>query len=113
MIGKGIFLDGLTQILSEQPQTEIIAAVSSWQEASEIIDQESPNIVILDHDEPNLRESDLAPLLESKSPSLKVIYLTLSTNKMIMHNRQQLSNVSVPDFINALQMIENKGTTLT
>ena len=79
LVGQGLFLDGLTHILSEQPNVKIVGSVSNWEEARRIIDQKNPTIMILDHDEPNLRESDLAPLLESKTTSLKVIYLTLST----------------------------------
>jgi CheY-like chemotaxis protein len=104
LIGQGLFLDGLNRILSEQHDAEIVAAVSSWEEARHIIKQENPNIVILDHDEPDLRQSDLAPLLENTSASLKVIYLTLSTNEMIIHNRQQLSDASISDLIDALQL---------
>ena len=111
LIGHGLFVDGLTHILSEQPNAEIIGSASNWDEARKIIDQENLNIVILDHDEPDLRQSDLAPLLESKIPSLKVIYLTLSTNKMIVHDRQHLSDVSVPDLVDALQLPRDEGIT--
>ena len=109
LIGQGLFLDGLTRILSEQSDTEIVAAVSTWEQAREIVHQENPNIMIVDHDKPDLRETDLAPLLESEILSLKVIYLTLSNNKMIVHNRQQLADVSVPDLIHALRLPGEEG----
>lgn len=112
LIGQGLFLDGLTRILSEQPGTEVIAAASTWAEAHSIVDQENPNIVIVDHDEPDLRETDLAPLLEGDTSSLKVIYLTLSANKMIVHNRQQWTDVSVPDLIHALGLRGSEGVDL-
>ena len=109
LVGQGLFLDGLSRILSEQSDDIIIAAVSDLENARKIINQENPDIVIVDHDEPDLRHSDLAPLLESQDLSLKVIYLTLSSNKMIVHNRQQLVDVSVPDLITALQLPEDRG----
>jgi DNA-binding NarL/FixJ family response regulator len=104
LIGQGLFLDGLTRILTEQPDTEIIAAVNTWVEGRQIVDQDKPNIVIVDHEQPDLRQSDLAPLLESETTSLKVVFLTLSANKMIVHERQHLTDVSVPDLIQALQL---------
>ena len=104
LIGQGLFRDGLTRILTEQPNTENVAAVNNWAEARSIVDQENPDIVIVDHDEPELRESDLAPLLETETLSLKVIYLTLAANKMIVHNRQQMSDVSIPDLLQALEL---------
>ena len=103
LIGQGLFLDGLTHILNEQPYTEIIGAVSNWGAAQEIIDNEHPDIVIIEHNEVDLYKSDLDFLLESQAASIKVIFLTLSANKMVIHNRQQLSDVSVPDLIDALQ----------
>lgn len=109
LIGQGLFLDGLTRILFEQPDIKIIAAVRNWDEAHEILDQEHPNIVIVNHDEPELRQSDLDPLLESDMTSLKVIYLTLTSNMMVVHNRQQLTDVSIPDLVDALQFPGKKG----
>ena len=106
LIGQGLFLDGLTRILSEQNDAEIVATVNRWEEAREIIKQKKPNILILDHDEPDFRQSDIAPLFEITTTSLKVIYLTLSTNEMIIHNKQQLSDASVSDLINAIQLPE-------
>lgn len=102
LIGKGLFRDGLTHILSDQPNTEIVAAVSTWQEAEEVINSE-PNTIIVDHEEQDLLASDLSLLFESEIQSIKIIYLTLSNNRMIIHNRQQLSNASITDLIHALQ----------
>ena len=104
LIGQGLFLDGLTRILSEQPATEIIGAVNTWEAARGIVDENQPDIIIVDHDKEELREADLAPLLENQAADIKVIYLTLAANKMIIHNRQQLADVSVPDLIQALQI---------
>ena len=110
LIGQGLFLEGLTRILSELPNNDVIAAVGNWKDAREIVDRDHPNIIIVDHDKPDLRESDLAPLFVSEITSLQVIYLTLSTNKMVIHNRQRLSDVSVPDLIQALHLPGDQGT---
>jgi hypothetical protein len=56
--------------------------------------------------------TELNDLLESVD-SLKVISLTLSENKMVIHNRQQLVDVTLPVLMKALQVpdseTESKG----
>jgi response regulator of citrate/malate metabolism len=110
LIGQGLFLDGLTHILSEQPNTEIIGAVSSWKAAENLVAERQPDIIIVDHNEEELRETDLAPLLENQIASVKVIYLTLAANKMIIHNRQQFDDVTMPDLLKALGSSDEGGT---
>ncbi len=65
--------------------------------------QKHPDILIVDHDSAQLRETDLTPLLENEEQNIKVIYLTLAQNKMIIHNRQQIANVTASDLLQALQ----------
>ena len=104
LIGQGIFLDGLTRILQEQAGSEVIGAVGTWEAARDLAAEQSPDIIIVDHEQAELRETDLAPLFESQTANIKVIYLTLSANQMVIHNRQQLANVSLPELIRALNI---------
>ena len=110
LIGQGLFLDGLTRILAEQSHTEIVGAVSSWEAAGGLVAEGQPDIIIVDHDEDKLRETDLAPLLDNQIATVKVIYLTLAANKMIIHNRQQFEDVTMPDLIKALGNPGKGGT---
>ncbi len=104
LIGQGLFLDGLTRILAEQPATEIIGAVSTWDAARDLVVENRPDIIIVDHDEEKLRDTDMVPLLENHTANIKVIFLTLAANKMVIHNRQQFTDVSITDLIQALQI---------
>jgi len=102
LVGEGLFQEGLTHILADHPALEIIAGVGSWQEARAHIAQEQPDIIIVDHANAQLREADLAPLLNSGAENLKVVYLTLAENKMIVHNRQEIINATPTDLLQAL-----------
>jgi DNA-binding NarL/FixJ family response regulator len=106
LIGQGIFLDGLNHILAEKSSLEIIGAVDSWGQAHATINDQQPDIIIVDHANADLRVSDLSPLLENNYPKIKVIYLTLADNKMVIHDRRQISGATVKDLLKALQSPE-------
>lgn len=103
LIGQGIFLDGLTRIIAEQAAVEIVAAVSDWAAARQMLTQQHPDIIIVDHANAQLRATDLSLLLENDYPTIKVIYLTLAENKMVIHDRKLVSGVTITDLIQALQ----------
>lgn len=99
-----LFHDGLHHLLAELSSLTVVGTAGSWEEARQIMVRKHPNILIVDHDSAELREADLAPLLESEEQDIKVIYLTLAQNKMVIHNRQQVADVTAIDLLNALQM---------
>ena len=105
LVGEGLFQEGLSHFLAGQTSLKIIGGVGSWQEVQSLFAQESPHIIIVDHASAQLREVDLAPFLDSNLENLKVIYLTLSDNKMIVHNREEITNATPADLLNALQGI--------
>jgi DNA-binding NarL/FixJ family response regulator len=106
-IGHGLFCDGLTRLLSDDPNVEIIGAVSSCADARQVVLGEKPDAIIIDHAQIQMNPTELNELLES-TEVLKVISLTLSNNKMVVHNRQQLADVTLPILMQALK-IERVG----
>jgi DNA-binding NarL/FixJ family response regulator len=109
-IGQGLFCEGLTRLLSDFPSVEIIGAVENCGEAYEIVIRDKPDVLIVDHVQAAINTDELNRLLESVD-SLKVISLTLSENKMIVHNRQQLGDVTLPVLMKALN-ISDLGDTI-
>ncbi|NHZ72085.1 MAG: hypothetical protein GWP17_03255 [Aquificales bacterium] len=104
IIGRyNLFHDGLSHLLGEQSTLTVVGSARSWDEARQIVAREHPNVLIIDHDSAELREADLMPLLENEEQDIKVIYLTLAQNKMVIHNRQKIANVTAVDLLNALQ----------
>jgi len=101
-IGEGLFSDGLSRLLSDFPSVEIIGSVRTCAEALDKVMGERPDVLIVDHVQITSNPAELAPLLESVN-SLKVISLTLSENKMIVHDRQLLADVTLPVLMQALQ----------
>jgi DNA-binding NarL/FixJ family response regulator len=111
-IGHGLFCESLTRLLSEKPSVEIIGAVRTCEDARQLFEARQPDVLIVDHAQVTLRMNDLEDLLEHGPASLKVITLTLSENKMVVHNRQQLADVTLPDLISVLQISDLEAPTL-
>ncbi len=103
IIGQGLFGDGLTRLLKDFPTVEIIGVVKTCTQARELIVQEAPDVLIVDHAQVSMDTSELNDILDSVD-TLKVISLTLSENKMVIHNRQKLNDVTLSVLMQALQV---------
>jgi len=101
-VGQGLFSDGLSRLLLDFPYVETVGAVETCADTREVVVREVPDVLIVDHALNSRHPSELNALLESVD-SLKVISLTLSENKMVIHNRQQLADVALPVLMQALQ----------
>lgn len=101
-IGQGLFCDGLTRLLSDDPSVEIIGSVETCGDARDKVVEQRPDVLIVDHALVSLNPADLNTLLESVD-ALKVISLTLSENKMVVNNRQQLADVTLPILMQAIK----------
>jgi DNA-binding NarL/FixJ family response regulator len=103
MVGQGLFCEGLSLLLFDEKDVEIIRAVGNCSEALEIATQERPEVILLDHLQIRSNQEAFNALLESLD-SLKVISLTLSENKMVIHNHQQISDVTLSLLKQALRV---------
>ncbi len=95
LVGQGLFLDGLTRLLSEQRSVSIIGAARDWAEAATLVQTHHPDTVIVDH-------ADTTPTFDSAMPAPKVIYLTLSDNRMVVHSRQELAGPTASDLVRVI-----------
>ncbi|MEJ2748152.1 MAG: hypothetical protein P8183_09630 [Anaerolineae bacterium] len=104
-----LFHDGITHLLGEQSDLLVVGSVTNWNKAREVMAREQPDVLIIDHDSADLHENDLVPLLEIADRDIKVIYLTLAQNKMVIHKRQQIVNVTADDLLQAVQSPTSGG----
>jgi cytochrome c oxidase subunit II len=96
-----LFREGIARLLGDQAQ--VIGAVASWQEVQGLGLVQAPNVIIVDHDSPDLKEKDLTPLLWPEADDLRVIYVTLAGDKMTVHERHQVSGAGEADLLRALK----------
>ncbi|MBT3390854.1 MAG: hypothetical protein HN413_10615 [Chloroflexi bacterium] len=101
-VGLGLLQDVVVRLLTDQTDIEIIGMVNNWAEAKTAIVERQPDIIIMDHQNHELIEAELNPLLENSERDLKVIYLTSADNRIIVHNRKQINDAAMPDLLRAL-----------
>jgi DNA-binding NarL/FixJ family response regulator len=65
----------LTQLLSAQPDIDVIGVTSDGQHALELLRQLRPNIALLDEDLPSFGGSAVARILRSELPEVQIMVL--------------------------------------
>lgn len=96
-----LFREGIARLLGGQAR--VIGAVASWQEVQSLGLSQAPNVIIVDHGSSDLQEKDLTPLLWPDADDLRVIYVTLSGDKMTVHERHQVAGADEADLLRALK----------
>ncbi|RME76308.1 MAG: DNA-binding response regulator [Chloroflexi bacterium] len=99
--GHPLFADAITHLLHEQG-IEHVAVVSTITEAQTLLETETPQAIIVDHDTSYLTDSEVVSQLVGRGDTQQVIFLTLEDNRMIVHHRERIENVTPADLIQAL-----------
>jgi cytochrome c oxidase subunit 2 len=96
-----LFREGIVRLLGDQ--AVVVGAVASWREVQELGLTVAPDVIIVDHDNSDLEEKDLTPLLWPDADDLRVIYVTLAGDKMTVHERHQVIGAGEADLLRALK----------
>jgi len=80
-----LLLKGLSEIIEEEKEFEIIGMAPDGEHALLLIEKHSPDIAVLDIDMPKLTGLELAEKINGKNISTKIIFLT-------MHNKESIFN---------------------
>jgi len=97
-VGLGLLQNVVERMLNDQPRVEIVGTAQTWEAAKAQITATTPNVVIMALGEHELDASELNDLPHP----IKFIYLTPQENRIIIHDRQQISDAALPDLIQAL-----------
>ncbi|MFQ5857088.1 MAG: cytochrome c oxidase subunit II [Anaerolineae bacterium] len=96
-----LFREGIIRLLGDR--VEVVGTAADWEEARTVIQERRPQTVIVDHESAELKDTDLAPLLWTETETLKVIYVTLAGNEMIVHERRRVAGATEVDLLCALE----------
>ena len=103
-----LFREGIVRLLGDW--ADVVGSVTRWEDARQLPLVRRPDVIIVDHDSPELKVADLAPLLWPDAEDLRVIYVTLSGDKMTIHERHQVSGAGEADLIRALNGERQEST---
>ncbi len=109
-----IFRKGLIEIIELNEDCQIIGEASNGNEAIELIEKQSPDIIILDIDMPEKNGFETAFYIQSKNINTKVIFLTMYNGKDIFDKAMKLNafgyvlkDSAVNEIIDAIKFVNN------
>ena len=96
-----LFAEAITRLLNEKGIREV-AKVNTVASALPVLQEQDIGTIIVDHDDPQLRDAEIVSQLVGYDEAQQVIFLTLAGNRMIVHHRERVENVTPDDLIQAL-----------
>jgi DNA-binding NarL/FixJ family response regulator len=107
-----LFRKGLVNLLSDSPEIEIVAHAENGKDAVEKAIIYNPDIVIMDIGMPVLSGIDATALLKSKMPDIKVIALSMHSDKHYIKSMLEagakgylFKNCTYPQLIEAIETV--------
>ena len=97
-----LFAEGIERILKEDGNLSIVARSHELQAALPLIQEHQPDTIVIDNDEPGLRDAEVVNLLVGNQAERQVIFLTLSGSRMIVYHRQRVEDATPEDLLSIL-----------
>jgi DNA-binding NarL/FixJ family response regulator len=85
-----IFREGLARIIEGSGNMEIVAAVESGLAAITAINEDPPDVAVLDVDMPELDGIETAKRIKSAWPDIQIVFLTMHRNRTILQSMRRL-----------------------
>ena len=102
MIGRGLFQDGLDRVLKTySPDVEIVGVAETWEDAKPMLAELHPDALIADYACADVIVPEMESFTGSEKP-LKAIFVILDENKMIVYQRQQMTDITIDRLIESL-----------
>jgi DNA-binding NarL/FixJ family response regulator len=103
LIGSGLFQDGLDRVLKNYaPDIEIVGIARAWDEAKDMLAAANPDALIADYQYADTIIADMESLSPGDEKPLKVLFVIPDENRMIVYQRQQMTDLTIDRFIEAL-----------
>lgn len=116
----GIIRDGLRSLLEKEPDIEVIGEAQDGRKAFELVQKLQPDIVIIDIAMPNLNGIDATRQITSKFPDVKVIALSIHSNRRFVANMLKagasgyvLKESLFDELSHAIHTVTDNGTYLS
>ena len=102
-----LFADAISRLLQAEGMS-LAARAYNLAEARSILNAQSIDIVLVDHDESQLQDAEAISRLIEGDEDYQVIFLTMVGNRMIIHRRERVEDVTPADLIKAIRLSKQK-----
>jgi len=85
-----IFREGLARIIEGSKKLQLVAAVENGLAAIAAIQNDQPDVVVLDVDMPELDGIETAKRIKSEWPDIQIAFLTMHRNRSILQSMRRL-----------------------
>jgi len=96
-----LFADAITRLLTEAG-IFVAGQVESVDKAVPLLTSQPIKSIIIDHDDPQVRDADVVSQFLGIETAKNVIFLTLTGNQMIVHHRERVKNITPQDLVRAV-----------
>ena len=100
--GHALFAEAIERLLQDA-NVEVVGRAGSLESALPDLQELRIEAIIVDHDDPDLRDAEVVSQLVGYEDERQVIFLTLAGNQMIVHHRERVEDVTTADLVRAIR----------
>jgi DNA-binding NarL/FixJ family response regulator len=100
---RSLFRESLRDLLSRQPQIQIVGSADSENEATELLKELDPDAILIDRGDTTL--SSAATRLLNTSAS-RIVEVAMEDRGLTVYSRRRISNATPEDLVMALSGME-------
>ena len=101
--GHALFAEAIERLLQDA-NVEVVGRAGSLESALPDLQELRIEAIIVDHDDPDLRDAEVVSQLVGYEDERQVIFLTLAGNQMIVHHRERVEDVTTADLVRAIRV---------
>ncbi len=103
LVSRGMFHDGLVRVLKTHAEDVVISgSAESWQEAKAMLNTLKPEALMAEYQFAEAILADLEQLAAHQYFPEKILFIIQDENKIVVYQRQQLSDITIEHLIEAL-----------
>ncbi len=103
LIGRGLFQDGLDRVLKNYPDVvEIVGIAETWDDAKKMLTTLHPDALIADYQCADVIVPEMETFSGEDGKPIKALFVILDENKMIVYQRQQMTDITIDRLVESL-----------
>lgn len=102
-----LFVDALSRLLQAEGMS-VTGQAHDLAEARSLLNLQGIDTVLVDHDESRLRDAQAISQLVEGDEDYQVIFLSMVGNRMIIHRRERVEDVTPADLVKAIRLSKQK-----